>query len=241
MDSRAEILRKIRLGLAKPTPEHHHGHRPEIRDIQTLFASAYRHDALVQTFKREFERVSGELEVCEGSVAVLDKIRELVQSCGINKVAVSDHEICRQLQVAEKLQAEMAEGQVLQEEINSEDSFHRFRLKQQLSQVQLSITGAEYLIADIGAIVVTAGQQASRQISLLPNVHLVLATPEQLYPNMAALFLQIYEKHGENLPGSALTVITGPSRTADIEKVLIRGVHGPNRLLAMICEGLVRG
>jgi L-lactate dehydrogenase complex protein LldG len=51
---------------------------------------------------------------------------------------------------------------------------------------------------------------------------------------MAELFKHIWEKHRDALPGSALTLITGPSRTADIEKVLIRGVHGPTRLLAII-------
>jgi L-lactate dehydrogenase complex protein LldG len=51
---------------------------------------------------------------------------------------------------------------------------------------------------------------------------------------MAELFLRIGEEYGENLPGSALTLITGPSRTADIEKVLIKGVHGPTRLLVIL-------
>ena len=75
-----------------------------------------------------------------------------------------------------------------------------------------------------------------REISLLPTAHLVVATPDQIYPNMAELFREIHEKHGTTLPGSALTLITGPSRTADIEKVLIKGVHGPTRLLAIVLD-----
>jgi L-lactate dehydrogenase complex protein LldG len=51
---------------------------------------------------------------------------------------------------------------------------------------------------------------------------------------MAELFLEIQRKHGTKLPGSALTFITGPSRTADIEKVLIKGVHGPMRLILLM-------
>jgi L-lactate dehydrogenase complex protein LldG len=232
--SRAEILGKIRLGLAKPSLEHHHGHLPEISHIRELFASAYPSDSLIEKFKTEFERVSGKLAVCNNSDLVMDTIKDLILTSCFKQVAVSEHAVCRQLCLLEKLRTEVPEVQFWGEDIDSENSFARLSLRGTLAQVQLSITGAEYLVADIGSILVTAGAQASRQISLLPSTHLVIATPDQIYPNMAELFLKIYEQYGENLPGSALTLITGPSRTADIEKVLIKGVHGPTRLLVIL-------
>jgi L-lactate utilization protein LutC len=232
--SRAEILGKIRLGLAKPRTEHHDGHRSQISHIRELFASAYPPDSLIEKFRTEFERVSGKLAVCKNSDLAVDTIKDLILSSCFKQVAVSKHAVCRQLCLLEKLRTELPEVQFWGEDINSENPFARLSLRGTLAQVQLSITGAEYLVADIGSILVSAGAQASRQISLLPSTHLVIATPDQIFPNMAELFLSIHEQCGENLPGSALTLITGPSRTADIEKVLIKGVHGPTRLLAIL-------
>jgi L-lactate dehydrogenase complex protein LldG len=215
--SRAEILGRIRLALSNPALEHHHGHQPEITDIRKLFASDYEHGSLLERFRKEFTRVSGEMAVCSDADSVVDAIKDLIQSANLGTVAISQHAVCRRLQIGEK-------------------SFERSRLREKLSDVELSITGAEYLIADIGTIITVSNPQASREISLLPTTHLVVATPDQIYPNMAELFREIHEKHGTTLPGSALTLITGPSRTADIEKVLIKGVHGPTRLLAIVLD-----
>jgi L-lactate dehydrogenase complex protein LldG len=232
--SRAEILGKLRLGLAKPSLEHHDGRQSETRHIRELFASAYPSDSLIEKFRTEFEKVSGKLAICENPDLVVDTIKDLILSSSFNQVAVSKHPVCRRLCLVDKLRTGVPDVQFWEEDIDSENSFERLSLRGTLAQVPLSITGAEYLVADIGSILMTAGAQASRQISLLPSTHLVIATPDQIFPNMAELFLMIQEQYGENLPGSALTLITGPSRTADIEKVLIKGVHGPTRLLAIL-------
>lgn len=232
--SRAEILGKIRRALVKPRAAHHHGHSPATSDLGELFASVGSRDGLVQKFRKEFELVSGEFHYCESGTAVLSLLTQIIQSSASKYVAVSQHEVCKRFAVAQSLEAQLPEVGLLVENIESENPFDRTRLRNALAQVQLSITGAEYLIAESGTIVSVAGAQASRQISLLPSIHVVLATPQQIFPNMAELFLEIQRKHGTKLPGSALTCITGPSRTADIEKVLIKGVHGPMRLLLVM-------
>ena len=150
-------------------------------------------------------------------------------------MAISDHTICNRLQLKEALQAALPEIQVFKESIDSESSYERHHLKKTLSHFRLSVTGAEFLIAESGTIVVITGAQASRQISLLPEIHVVLATPQQIYPNLAETF-QVIKRGGGSLPGSAITLITGPSRTADIEKVLIKGVHGPTRIVTIMVE-----
>ena len=232
--SRAEILGKIRRALVKPRAAHHHGHSPATSDLAKLFASVGSRQGLVEKFQKEFELVSGEFHFCESGTAVLSLLTQIIQSSASKHVAVSQHEICKRLAVAQSLEAQLPEVSLLVEDIESENSFDRTRLRNSLAQVQLSITGAEYLIAESGTIVSVAGAQASRQISLLPSIHVVLATPQQIFPNMAELFLEIQRTHGTKLPGSALTFITGPSRTADIEKVLIKGVHGPMRLILLM-------
>jgi L-lactate dehydrogenase complex protein LldG len=232
--SRAEILGKIRLALTKPRPEHHHGHETVTSDLKELFASVWSRDALVEKFQKEFRAVGGEFTDCSSEATAIAALKELIVTSSFSRVAVSAHAICSWLKVMERLQAELPGVHFLAETIDSESPFERSRLKKALAEVQLSITGCEYLLAESGTIVNTAGSQASRQITLLPTLHVVLATPDQIYPNMADLFLGIQKKHGTTLPGSTLTFITGPSRTADIEKVLIRGVHGPMRLAVLM-------
>ncbi|MCI0417900.1 MAG: lactate utilization protein [Acidobacteria bacterium] len=232
--SRAEILGKIRRALVKPRLEHHHGHDAVSADLRELFASVGSRDGLVEKFQKEFELVSGEFSYCDSAASAVQRLTQLIQSSASDKVAISRHPICERLAIAEALRAQLSEVNFLVEDIESENSFDRMRLRNALAQVQLSITGAEYLIAESGTIVAVAGTQASRQISLLPLIHIVLATADQIYPNMADLFLDIQERYGTKLSGSALTCITGPSRTADIEKVLIKGVHGPTRLLLIM-------
>jgi len=233
-NSRTEILGKIRRALVKPRLPHHHGHSTASSDLNTLFASVGSRDGLVEKFQREFELVSGEFSFCGSSAAVVQALTQLIHSSASNKVAISGHTICRRLGIAETLQAQLPDVTLLLEDIEAENPFDRMRLKNSMAQVQLSITGAEYLIAESGTIVTVAGAQASRQISLLPSIHVVLATPGQIFPNMADLFLEIQRTYGTQLPGSAITCITGPSRTADIEKVLIKGVHGPTRLITIM-------
>jgi L-lactate dehydrogenase complex protein LldG len=234
--SRTEILGRIRRALASPPLEHHHGHQPEITEIRKLFASDFEIPSLLERFRKEFSRVSGEAAVCRDPESVIDTIKDLIRSSSFQRVAFSGHALCRQLELEQKLKAELPQVHFVNEAMDSESLLERHQLRQKLSGVDLSITGTEYLIADIGSIVTIANPQASRQISLLPTAHLVVVTPDQIYPNMAELFRAIHEKHGDTLPGSALTLITGPSRTADIEKVLIKGVHGPTRLLAIILD-----
>ena len=232
--SRAEILGKIRRALVKPRAAHHHGHSPATSDLSKLFASVGSREGVVEKFRKEFELVSGEFHFCDGGAAVIQALTQLIQSSASSTVAVSGHPICTRLAIAESLQAQLPAVKFLLEDVESENSFDRTRLRNSMAQVPLSITGAEYLIAESGTIVSVAGPQASRQISLLPSIHVVLATPQQVSPNMAELFLEIQRTHGTKLPGSALTFITGPSRTADIEKVLIKGVHGPMRLVLIM-------
>jgi L-lactate utilization protein LutC len=235
-DSRTEILGRIRRALATPATEHHHGHRPEITNLRRLFASDYEHPSLIERFTDEFSRVSGEATVCRDPALVIDIIEDLIRASQFETIAISQHALCRRLHLEEMLKTGLPGIRLINEIMDSESPPERYQLRERLSQVDLSITGAEYLIADIGTIVTVSGPQASREISLLPKAHLVLATPDQIYPNMAELFREIHEKHGDTLPGAALTLITGPSRTADIEKVLIKGVHGPTRLLTIILD-----
>jgi L-lactate utilization protein LutB len=90
----------------------------------------------------------------------------------------------------------------------------------------LGISAVEYLIAETGTVVTATRPQDPRSISLLPPVHVAIAHREQLLPDLFDLF-RLFEPGA--LP-SCLSLITGPSKTGDIELKLVTGVHGPGEL-----------
>jgi L-lactate dehydrogenase complex protein LldG len=93
----------------------------------------------------------------------------------------------------------------------------------------LGVTGCDYLVAQTGSIIVSAVSAGGRALSVLPPAHLVIARRGQIVADLASAMALLRKRYDKVWP-SALTVITGPSRTADIEKILVMGAHGPKRL-----------
>ena len=93
----------------------------------------------------------------------------------------------------------------------------------------LGVTACDCLVAQTGSIVVSTRSAGGRALSVLPPVHLVIARRDQLLPALNAAMTLLRQRYGGRWP-SSLSVITGPSRTADIEKILVLGAHGPKRL-----------
>jgi L-lactate dehydrogenase complex protein LldG len=110
----------------------------------------------------------------------------------------------------------------------------------QVNQVSLStcdaaITSCKYLVARTGAIVMSSEQKSGRTVSAYSPVHICVAYVSQLvYDTRDALKL-IKEQYGSNLP-SFITFAAGPSRTADIEKTLVVGVHGPKEVYVFLVD-----
>jgi len=96
----------------------------------------------------------------------------------------------------------------------------------ELETADIGVTGVEYALASSGTLVVAASSYHPRAVSLLPPVHLAIVQRAQLLKDLAALARRIAQDAPTLLP-SGLALITGPSRTADIEQTLSIGVHGP--------------
>jgi L-lactate dehydrogenase complex protein LldG len=102
-------------------------------------------------------------------------------------------------------------------------------------QVQAGITGCEFLVAHLGSVMVSSGSASGRRLHVFPETHIVLAHQRQLVKYLDDAMVAIQAKYHGNLPGS-ITNITGPSRTADIEKTLVMGMHGPKKLIVLLCD-----
>ncbi len=96
-------------------------------------------------------------------------------------------------------------------------------------ECDLGVTGCDCLIAQTGSIAVSTRSAGGRALSVLPPVHLVIARREQIVPDLTGAMDWLRRRYDQHWP-SSLSLITGPSRTADIEKILVMGAHGPKRL-----------
>jgi L-lactate dehydrogenase complex protein LldG len=103
------------------------------------------------------------------------------------------------------------------------------------TNIEVGITGCEFLIAHTGSVMVSSAQKGGRQMFVYPPVHIVIARKDQLVDNIDKAYSGIREKYSEHFP-SQVALITGPSRTADIEKTLVLGAHGPRELRVFIAR-----
>jgi L-lactate dehydrogenase complex protein LldG len=100
---------------------------------------------------------------------------------------------------------------------------------------QATITLCEALVAQTGSVLVSSAN-GGRQATVVAPVHIVFAKLNQLVPDLEAVFARVYER-GIASKNSYVCLITGSSRTADIEKILIMGAHGPRRLIVVLQTG----
>ena len=97
------------------------------------------------------------------------------------------------------------------------------------AEADAGLSGAGAALAETGSIIISSGPTNSRLATLLPPVHLALVPTSCL---TADLFTWLAARRGE-WP-AALTMISGPSKTSDIEQTLITGVHGPKRFIVIL-------
>lgn len=103
----------------------------------------------------------------------------------------------------------------------------------ELERCDAGVTECDALIAQTGSVLLTARSGGGRALSVLPPHHVVLARRDQLLPDLPAAYELLHQRYGNDWP-SMMTLITGPSRTGDIERILVLGAHGPKRLTILM-------
>lgn len=106
---------------------------------------------------------------------------------------------------------------------------------QELRNCDVAITGCECLIARTGTVVLSAAIAGGRTVSVYAPVHICVAYTSQLVPDIRDGLVLLQEKYGPEIP-SMISFATGPSRTADIEKTLVVGVHGPGETYVFLID-----
>jgi len=104
---------------------------------------------------------------------------------------------------------------------------------QDLFSIEVGITRAQAGIAETGTLVLDSSMEQNRLISLVPPVHIAILDASRIYATLGETLAML---QNENEPSPAITFITGPSRTADIELTLTVGVHGPKELHVIVVQ-----
>jgi len=162
---------------------------------------------LIDLFKQSVESVDG---YCIVTTDVTDAVGRIITDLGPRRVAISD-----------KVQLPELEVEDLAVAPNAHDIF-RF---------DVGISTAQIAIADTGTLVLDSASERHRLVSLVPPVHIAIVSASKIRASLAEA-LTLLQSTGEISP--AVTFITGPSRTADIELTLAIGVHGPQKLYVII-------
>ncbi|MCL7395585.1 MAG: lactate utilization protein [Thaumarchaeota archaeon] len=111
----------------------------------------------------------------------------------------------------------------------------RRELRKLLEKADIGITGADLAVAETGSLVIASENDAERLLSCLPPIHIAIISKENIIDN----FLELAEwlRRMQNTGTRTISIITGPSRTADIELEIVMGVHGPCEQHVIILEG----
>ncbi len=155
--------------------------------------------------------------------------QEFINMQGKFSFCLSEAEMQQQLQqlIAEKKWSKIY--------CNTDKWNEKFSNTINLESCDASITACEFLVARTGTIVMSAAQQSGRTVSVYAPIHICIAYTNQLVYDVKDALQSIKEKYTGNIP-SLITFATGPSRTADIEKTLVTGVHGPKEVYCFLIE-----
>lgn len=223
MSERENILGRIREALKAraPVPGHHHSEQPKRAADTTanvprswLPKVGDRFEDQLALFARNAAELKADFRLLGSAEEAASELVILGTTAGWKRVAshagTLTDSICHALPF---------------------DQFHTDRRydAQALEACDAGISECDMLVAQTGTVVVTSRSAGGRALSVLPPHHIVLARRDQLVPDLPAAFEGLQKKYGPDYP-SMISLITGPSRTGDIERILVLGAHGPKQL-----------
>jgi L-lactate dehydrogenase complex protein LldG len=203
--SRDNILAKLKAAQQN---------RGEIEANVPDFTSSVYHPldvSLVQEFKNNLELIGGKVILCQSDSEIAEQIRLICLEKKQDRLFCSDPEL-----------AKITEGLITT--ITEEKDF---------LDLNIGLTSCEFLVAHLGSVLVSSAQVTGRRLNVFPETHIVVAHESQILDYLDNAMAKLQEKYKNRLP-SLISNITGPSRTADIEKTLVMGMHGPKTLIVII-------
>lgn len=207
-DSRDNILKRLAKATAQKSPIPY----PEIVDSKDIFYGET--PELLQLFKEQFNTLSGIFYLCKTHQELLESIDQHCEHINDEHIFCADAKLIHLLHNA---------------------GFSR-KLNGSLSipEASLCISSCISLVARTGSILFSSVQAEGRSHAIAPDTQIVIAFKNQLLYNVGQALSAHTEKYSE-LP-SMISLTSGASRTADIEKTLVMGAHGPKELIVIMLD-----
>lgn len=205
--SKEKLLKKIRKALLEKRDNPY----PNLEDLPHYPPTDELPEVL---FAEEFTAAAGQFIFCEDEIQFIDILLNLAEERKWRKIYCWEP--------------------ALQDILHKYD-YPFFETDKDFEQAEVGFTLCEALIARNGSILLSNAGAAGRRLSIYPPIHIVLAYSSQLVLDLKDGFKLVKNKYRNQIP-SMITTITGPSRTADIEKTLVMGAHGPKELFVFLLE-----
>lgn len=206
--SRENILKKIRQALIHKTDNRF----PNVEWEKNIYKQG--NDTKEEEFAKAFTKVGGQFVFCESELEFLDNIVTLSQQ---NKWT---HIYCRENAITQLM---------------DKVGFPYTTDDTNFPEGMAGITTCEALVSRLGSVIVSSKQGSGRKIFVIPTIHIVLAYSSQVVNELKDAFSLIKNKYGDQFP-SMIASLTGPSRTADIEKTLVTPAHGPRDIFVFLVD-----
>ena len=225
--TRREMLAAIRANLTASQPldavhkdklaQHDILHRVDERDAATNDAQSA--IGTVERFRQSLEAVSGHCAVVRDEREAAEAVQRIVEQMKAKHIAISNSPLVERIMMEVKWDGDLLE--------KAEAST--------LFATDLGISAAQWGVAETGTLILESDRERHRLVSLVPPVHVAVLESHRIRETLAEA-LQVISENGEEGLSRAVTFITGPSRTSDIELTLAIGVHGPAELQVIIIE-----
>jgi len=177
-------------------------------------------DQMAERFAAELASVAGETIRCRSMDEARARLAELMAAEGWSRIAPIDRPECRELTSA------LPPEQVAWPQPDW--------TPQGMADLPAGLIAADWLLADTGSSVIVCRTPQDRLLCYLPPACVIVAPAERLAEHMPAAWESIAARAADAATRGEFVIITGPSRTSDIEKILILGVHGPKRLVVLL-------
>ncbi len=207
--SKEKILKRIREALVEPSPEV----LPDIDFETNLYVQS--NEPLEIQFAQEFSKIDGKFVFCESAQEMVEAFAQIAAENKWSNIYCYNETIREwfansPVQVKDKIW--------------------------DVTEAKVAITKCEFLVARLGGVLMSSKLSSARKLPAIVDTHVVVAYTSQLVPDIKDAFEGIKQKYGER-PPSLIYLATGPSRTADIEKTLVLGAHGPKEIFVFLIDG----
>jgi L-lactate dehydrogenase complex protein LldG len=219
MNSRDAVLQSIRSGLANAAEAGFaHLEPPPVHEVWPRTNPD--RETLAKRFAEELKAVHGETIRCASVAEAGQKLASIIQEAGWSRIAAVDRPLAHEVTAA--LPADKVAW--------TQDNWQ----PREMAELPAGLVTADYLLADTGTSVIACRTAPERLLCYLPPACVVVAKADQLHEHLPAAWPEIARRAADRELTGEFVMVTGPSRTADIEKILILGVHGPKRLVVLL-------